>query len=364
MSTADERRAHRRQFLEATGWFDAAWYSRAVEVPAGVEPLDHWLDVGSASGLGPNAAIDVLSRPGVLDLAPVEEEPATADPSRSCPSTRRGCSRPRSRCFTAPGTSTSATTSRQRRRGQVQLRPREPFRPVRWLSCAARAPTSTCGGTGPTTSTRAADSINPLVHYALVGRARGSRRCRRTTRPAPERTSVATERSRRVCLFAGYDSDGVVDDSVWRTSRLSRFADVYYLADGHLEAAELAKLAQYHARAPGRSRTAPTTSGRWSMLARDLVGWDVIDDLRRAAARQRQLLPAAAARRRVRLDGRPDLRLVGPAGHEGLRRPGRPNGFTEQIPLDEVKRDLLGRTRMNRPTTSTWAPTSWPSAAT
>ncbi len=69
---------------------------------------------------------------------------------------------------------------------------------------------------------------------------------------------------------------GWIDETaVAYVRELSRFADVYYLADCHLEAGELDKLAPY-------------TSGRWairhgrydfgsySMLARDLVGWDTI----------------------------------------------------------------------------------------
>ena len=65
--------------------------------------------------------------------------------------------------------------------------------------------------------------------------------------PAP---GAATPR--RVCLFAAYDIDGVVDDYVVAYLRdLSRFADVYYLADGHIPDGELAKLA-------------PHTKGAWS----------------------------------------------------------------------------------------------------
>ena len=81
---------------------------------------------------------------------------------------------------------------------------------------------------------------------------------------------------RRVCLFAGYDIDGLVDDYVVAAiSELSRFADVFYLADGYVSETELAKLAPY-------------TKGAWSqvhgaydfgsaaLLAETYVGWDVI----------------------------------------------------------------------------------------
>ena len=121
----------------------------------------------------------------------------------------------------------------------------------------------------------AAEVVNPLVHYLAEGRHLGH-----ATIPPVEPVRVPPPPlpggPRRVCLFAGYDGDGLIDENaVTYVRELSRFADVYYLADCHLEAGELDKLAPY-------------TSGRWtirhgrydfgsySMLARDLVGWDMI----------------------------------------------------------------------------------------
>ena len=80
-----------------------------------------------------------------------------------------------------------------------------------------------------------------------------------------------------MCLFAGYDNDGVIDDYVLDYLReLSRHADVYYLADGYIEPDELAKLAPYTQGAWAVAHGA-YDFGSLSMLARDLVGWDVID---------------------------------------------------------------------------------------
>ena len=56
---------------------------------------------------------------------------------------------------------------------------------------------------------------------------------------------------------------------------------------------------------PGPSVTEPTTSAPYSMLAKDLVGWDDDRVVRRAAPGERQLSPAATARRGLRQDGRP-----------------------------------------------------------
>ncbi len=75
----------------------------------------------------------------------------------------------------------------------------------------------------------------------------------------------------RVCLFAAYDAHGVVDDYVVDYLReLSRFADVYYLADSEMAPSELAKLDTV-TKARGRSATASTTSVR-SRDSRDESG--------------------------------------------------------------------------------------------
>ena len=82
---------------------------------------------------------------------------------------------------------------------------------------------------------------------------------------------------RRVCLFAAYDIDGVVDDYVVAYLRdLSRFADVYYLADGFIPDEELAKLAPYTQGAWSRPHGA-YDFGSLAILADELVGWDVIE---------------------------------------------------------------------------------------
>src|SRR5690606_9293054 len=77
----------------------------------------------------------------------------------------------------------------------------------------------------------ASEAVNPLEHYLLVGAAGGHERLP----PIVEEWSSGSRlpaRARRICLFAGYDPDGLVDDYVVRYVReLSRHADVYYLAD-------------------------------------------------------------------------------------------------------------------------------------
>ena len=119
------------------------------------------------------------------------------------------------------------------------------------------------------------DQVNPLLHYLLVGR-------HQELAPIPAQTPLrpATRLNgtpNRVCLFAAYDRDGIIDDYVVDyLTELARHADVYYLADGVLEPGEVDKIANITKGAWGVPHAA-YDFGSFSMLARDLVGWDVLD---------------------------------------------------------------------------------------
>lgn len=121
------------------------------------------------------------------------------------------------------------------------------------------------------------EGADPLLHWLVVGRHLG---WGPVPDPPPERTPVqpaAGTTPRRLCLFAAYDADGIVDDYVVTYLReLSRHADVFYLADGVLEPGELDKLADVTAGAWSVPHGG-YDFGSFSMLARDLVGWDVVD---------------------------------------------------------------------------------------
>ena len=120
-----------------------------------------------------------------------------------------------------------------------------------------------------------ADETNPVVHYALEGRRHGLDtlpQVRELPAPAPPPASP-----RRVCLFAAFDVDGIIDPTaVSYLAELSRFADIYYLADCDLEDGELDKIAPYTEGA-WAIRHGRYDFGSYSKLATELVGWDVID---------------------------------------------------------------------------------------
>ncbi len=120
------------------------------------------------------------------------------------------------------------------------------------------------------------EDVNPLLHYLLVGRQAGHLP---VPPPAPERVHprLVDGPVRRICLFAAYDRDGLVDEYVVAYLReLSRHADVYYLADGVLEPGELARLDGV-AKAAWSIPHGGYDFGSYSLLARELVGWDVVE---------------------------------------------------------------------------------------
>ena len=121
----------------------------------------------------------------------------------------------------------------------------------------------------------ASEQVNPFAHYVSVGREAGLRGLPQSTRPRPGQP--LDDGARRICLFAGHDPHGVLDDHVVRyVGELSRFADVYYLADCYLPRTELAKLDGV-ARGAWAVPHGGYDFGSYSLLARDLVGWDTVD---------------------------------------------------------------------------------------
>ena len=193
----------------------------------------------------------------------------------------------------------------------------------------------------------ATDQVNPLVHYARVGRAAGL-----STRPQPVPPGVSAGTGtelprdrpiRRACLFAGFDADGTVDEAVLVYLRdLARFADVYCLFDNHLPTSELAKLQEVAAGA-WAIRHGAYDFGSYAMLARDLVGWD------RLASYDEVLFVNDSCYLLRPLDdvfSRMDAEACdwwGMQATKGLAmtRDAPGNQFSEPVPLSVVRQDLL-----------------------
>jgi hypothetical protein len=190
----------------------------------------------------------------------------------------------------------------------------------------------------------AVDDINPLVHYALAGRALGL-----STRPTPLATRRAGARLpqdgavRRACLFAGFDLDGIVDESVvLLIKELARHADVFYLSDGYMAPEELRKLDGI-VEAAWAVRHGAYDFGSYSLLARELVGWTRLDEY------DEVLLVNDSCFLVHPLDdvfAAMDARACdwwGLQATKGLAstRSNPSNGFTSAIPLDTVRTELL-----------------------
>ena len=190
------------------------------------------------------------------------------------------------------------------------------------------------------------EAINPLVHHALVGREAGL-----PVKPGPYQPKgpghcfISGLRVRRACLFAGYDPEGVIDDCVVAYVReLSRHADVWYLADGEMRHGELEKLAGF-TRGGWARRHGAYDFGSWSMLARDLVGWNTLQDydevllVNDSCYLLRDLDEVFS-----QMDGKP-CDWWGMQATKGLyaTRHKPANQFRDPIPMEQVKREWLSR---------------------
>lgn len=110
--------------------------------------------------------------------------------------------------------------------------------------------------------------LNPLIHFINNGPENTDNK---------KNTVIPSYPNRRCILFAGYDIDGIVDDYVVDyVSELSKFGDVYYLADSGVNKKELSKLEPYVV-SSWAVRHGKYDFGSYSMLANDLVGWDIIE---------------------------------------------------------------------------------------
>ncbi|HEY5846099.1 MAG TPA: hypothetical protein VIT42_04825, partial [Microlunatus sp.] len=181
------------------GVFDEEFYRAQVpDLPGGVDPIEHYVSKGAALDLDPSSMFE------------------TAYYRRMNRSTRR-------------------------------VNPLAHYCEVGWKELRNPSPRFNTWWYWSKHLDPAVDDTPPLAHYQAVGRFEGLSTC---PDPLPSRSFGPGQRFdvgrsvRRVCLFAGYDRDGIVDDYVVDYVReLSRFADVYYLADGEMAASELAKLA-------------------------------------------------------------------------------------------------------------------------
>lgn len=81
---------------------------------------------------------------------------------------------------------------------------------------------------------------------------------------------------KRICLFAAYDKDAIIDEYVvYYIKELAKFADVYYYADSDMSAQELGKLDGIVKYAKAQ-RHGKYDFGSWSEIIKD-IGWSEIE---------------------------------------------------------------------------------------
>lgn len=324
----------RAEFLAQSGWFDVAWY--LMRCPAadasGMEPMAHYLSYGSRAGIGPNAWLDGLRVSPVSCDTPLPGTWGTDGLLRLEMELLEACG-----LFDAPYYLEHNPDIARKgldplehfcRIGWRELRnPRIGFDVWWYWSCYLDP---------------GRDIINPLLHYALIGRSAGYRG---SPRPYSPRAgyALAVPVPRRICLFAGFDPDGIVDEYVIALVReLSQFSEVYYLADCTMSAAELEKLRPY---TKGRwaYRHGTYDFGSWAELAAKHVGWDRIEDydelllVNDSCYLLNGLAPVFERMRARKCDW---WGLQATKGISATRR-SPSNQFRDPIPMSEVLRDHL-----------------------
>ena len=324
------------RFLEEAGWFDASWYLGTCPEAAssGIDPLRHYLEHGTCAGRGPNAWIDALRRAlsgtGDETWTDLAREDGGLDAEIEF---LRASGEFDSAYYLENNPDVASSGADPLRHfcefGWRELRkPRAGF-DVWWYWVNHLDPSR--------------EAVNPLVHYVLVGRRAGHTGAPAHYAPGPGRVHAPGATVRRICLFAGYDQDGIVDDYVVAYLReLSRFAEIYYLADGHMADGELEKLRPY-TKACWAYRHGAYDFGSWAALARDHVGWEEIgryDEL--ILANDSCYLLRGLDHVFAKMDRRP-CDWWGMQATKGIARTRyeASNLFPERIAIDVVKREMV-----------------------
>jgi CDP-glycerol glycerophosphotransferase (TagB/SpsB family) len=341
-----------REGRDPSADFDAAWYAARHLPDAGgnVNPLGHYLSVGREQQLEIRAVTDIarqaIAESGLFDADYYGErypDVAATGADLAQHYLRYGADEGRNpnaffhtRHYLKKNPDVAATRVNPlvhfAQSGWKELRNPHPDFDVWWYWSMYLDPSK--------------EDINPLAHYLAIGHAQ------QLDRRPPRRVSQAVGSGfrfpagavvRRICLFAGYDPHGMVDDYVVEYLReLSRYADIHYLADCDMQPGELDKLAGI-VKSATSERHGEYDFGSYSRLVRQ-VGWDVIESYDELIlANDSCYLLRELQHVFAKMDGKPCdwWGMQATKGMAATRRNPR-NRFLQPIPMTAVRGSMLG----------------------
>lgn len=337
--------------LSASNLFDANYYlhSNPDVVLSGADPLSHFLNHGAAELRDPsdffNTEFYLKNNPGLREsgvnplLHYLQEGLAENQPTMPYPDTCNSYIRAVQECGYFDPSYYLSTYKEVARAG---VAPFDHFMRNGW--CEYMNPSLGFDLIWYTQTYLNCDfEKNALLHFVTEGKVAGNLPAPRLPVRFDTPTSYADRETplRRICLFAGYDADGIIDQTVVEyITDLSRHSDVYYLADCHISTNELKKL-EGITKGAWAARHGCYDFGSWSRLTRELVGWEEIgtyDEL--IFANDSAWLMRSFDQVFAEMDGR-DCDWWGLQATKGTIATFAAQRVPEEIGLDEIKSDWL-----------------------
>jgi CDP-glycerol glycerophosphotransferase (TagB/SpsB family) len=329
--------------------FDGDWYRAAHLDGEEINPLLHYLAIGCEQGLETRPVMDpayeTLRASGLFDADYYREqypdiEESGADPVRHY--LEHGAREGRNPCACFD---TAYYLKHNRDVAHSKVNPLLHFCEIGWLELRNPNPEFDVWWYWTMHLDPARTDVNPLAHYRATGTS-----LQLSTRPAgPVSQLPGTGWQlpkdgvvKRLCLFAAYDPDGLVDPTLIAYLReLSRFADIHLLADCEMQPGELEKLSGIVVTARAE-RHGEYDFGSYSRLVRQ-VGWHVIEQYDELLlANDSCYLLRELDHVFERMDARP-CDWWGMQATKGMSftRNNASNRFLEPIPLEAVRYSLL-----------------------
>lgn len=120
------------------------------------------------------------------------------------------------------------------------------------------------------------NQYNPIVHAVFHATSNNSL----LRAPKLSKTKLIyklSSKHKRVCIFAGYDPDGLIDDTlIAYIAELSKYCDIYFMGDCEYQEGEIAKLAPYVLDA-WSERHGQYDFGSYKKLMLDKLGWEALE---------------------------------------------------------------------------------------